>query len=389
MRSVSRLTRTMRPSLSVMTTAWGECSTSASISRWVSPLAICRSTTPHNQTAGRADAQPRNSLLYGCPPEVSRRAREKAVNHGCRRGIPPMLGRAGPVPDRLQNLHVAAVRPFVIEAGDLQQEGNVPERRVGEYVLEAVQPDVPLADVLVAVYAAGQRALGVVGVDGDQPVEPHALLELRHRRPKPVLRLQVVAGGEGVLRVQAHLHPRAARLADDPAQLIEPGADGAAHAGAVLQDEPGVRRRRLHDSGDGLHDLPEDLLVADAAVAADVEDDAQTAEQMADVHVVHQGVDALRQVLRVVRGQVHQVDAVDVRGPDAGLRRARPVRLYLLRAVLLPPPGLGRPAEYLDRLRADLLGAIDRLLDASGGPHVRSDLHGATILPQQPLRLAS
>ena len=82
---------------------------------------------------------------------------------------PPALGGGGPVPDRLQDIHIAAVRPFLGEAGDLQQEWDLGERRVAEDVLEPVQADVPLTDVLVAVYAARQRALGIVRVDGGQP----------------------------------------------------------------------------------------------------------------------------------------------------------------------------------------------------------------------------
>ena len=106
-----------------------------------------------------------------------------------------------------------------------------------------------------------------------------------------------------------------------------------------------------------------------------MEDDALYAQQVANVHIVHKGVQGLRQVLLLIGRQVHQVDAVNERGPDPLLCRARLVRLHLLRPVLLAPPGLGSAAEYLDRLRADILRAADRLVHAAAGLDVRSNFH--------------
>ena len=101
--------------------------------------------------------------------------------------------------------------------------------------------DVAVADVLVAVAAAAQLDLRVVGVHGDELVEADLLLELGHRQLEALGAGEVVAGRVGVLRVEADLDAVAADLLDDAAEVGEARADGAAGAGA---SSPGSAARR-------------------------------------------------------------------------------------------------------------------------------------------------
>jgi hypothetical protein len=82
-----------------------------------------------------------------------------------------------------------------------------------------------------------------------------------------------------VLRVDADVDAAAADFLDDAPQLRELRADGAALARGVLQDQPGVVRRRLQDALAVIDDLADARLVAGALVAAEVEDDALRADQ--------------------------------------------------------------------------------------------------------------
>ena len=161
---------------------------------------------------------------------------------------------------------------MVAEAGHFQDERYLREGGMRHDASKAVAADVPFADVLVAVADAAERNLGVVGMAGDEPVQPDLALELVDSRLQPVVAGQVVAHREGVLRVQAHLHALVADLANDRAELAEVRADAAAHAGAVLEDEPGVARRHGEDAFDGLGDAFEDGVEAGAFVAARVDD---------------------------------------------------------------------------------------------------------------------
>ena len=106
--------------------------------------------------------------------------------------------------------------------------------------LEPLPPDVSLADVVVPVDSAAQLDLRIVGVDRDEVAHADFALELRHRLVDAGLLSQVVAGGVGVLRVQTNLETRAVHRLHDGAQLRELGAHAAAHARAVLEDDPGI-----------------------------------------------------------------------------------------------------------------------------------------------------
>ncbi len=86
-----------------------------------------------------------------------------------------------------------------------------------EDVDEAVTTDMALTDVFVAIEAAGEFTLRVVGVDGDEVGDADLLVELVHCLLEAVRSLDVVAGGERVLRVETHLYSVAAGLTDDSA----------------------------------------------------------------------------------------------------------------------------------------------------------------------------
>ena len=281
---------------------------------------------------------------------------------------------------RLQRLHVGAVGAAAVGAGHLQQEGQVAEGGMGEDVEEALVADVALADVLVAVHAAGQGALGVVGVDGHQPLQPYLAVELLHGRLQPLAGAHVVAGGEHVLGVQADTDTLVPGRPHDAPQLGEARAHGVAHAGRVLQHQPGVGGRPLQHLQQRLDEAGEDLLQPYLLVAAQVEDDPLHAQAVAQLHVRHQRLHRLGHQGRVGAGQVDQVGAMDVVGPDALGLGAGAKGLHLLGTELASAPALGGGSKDLHRFGAHLQGAVNGLVHSAGGGDVGADPHVAPPL---------
>src|SRR5581483_8135061 len=157
----------------------------------------------------------------------------------------------------LEDVHVGLVRALAVQTGYFQKEGCVGEAPVMQDAPEPLDADRAVADVLVAVPAGAQLHLRVVGVHRHQVLEPHFLLELRHRDLEALGGTQVVARGVRVLRVQADLDTVRAYFTDDPPQVREAGADGSSGAGRVLKNEQRVLGRVLDDIAAGATDLRE------------------------------------------------------------------------------------------------------------------------------------
>lgn len=61
----------------------------------------------------------------------------------------------------------------------LQLERQVLERRMIDHAHQRLQPDVPLANLLVAVFVRAAGVLAVVEVDGFEPIQPDYAVEIR------------------------------------------------------------------------------------------------------------------------------------------------------------------------------------------------------------------
>ena len=101
---------------------------------------------------------------------------------------------------------------------------------------ERLEPELPLADVLVPIDSAAQLALAVVEVKGFHELDADGAIELAHRGSIFLLRMQRVAGGKDVARVEAHAHAiRIFRALQDRGQVLEPPAQVRALPGRILQ----------------------------------------------------------------------------------------------------------------------------------------------------------
>src|SRR5205085_4434002 len=116
-----------------------------------------------------------------------------------------------------------------------EQEGRVRETRVARDAAERLRADVAEAEVPVAVNARVVVGLRVVEVYGAHARESDVRVERVECGRKAVLGTQVVAGREGVRRVEADAEVQSGAARSDLAQVLEAMADALALARGVLQ----------------------------------------------------------------------------------------------------------------------------------------------------------
>lgn len=137
-----------------------------------------------------------------------------------------------------------AVRSLLVDRR-LEDHGQALEGLKVHDVVERPQTQAARADVGVQIAVRAKGRLAVVEVEGFQVLEPDDLVKLLHRLGEGLGRPQVITGREGVARVDAHAHPALVLdVADDVAQLLEPGPDHVAAAAHVL-DQRDDRLGRL------------------------------------------------------------------------------------------------------------------------------------------------
>src|SRR5438876_8274681 len=98
------------------------------------------------------------------------------------------------------------IPPVLREVGALRRldaHGKAGEAPVAQQPAEGPEAEAPSADVLVAIEPPAERALRVVQVERDDPVDAQAGVELGECGRVAGGRAQVVARGEGVLGVEA------------------------------------------------------------------------------------------------------------------------------------------------------------------------------------------
>jgi hypothetical protein len=120
----------------------------------------------------------------------------------------------------------------------------VREPRVRGDAAQGFEADVAEAEVPVAVDARIIRGARVVEVDGAHVLDTDVVVERFESGREAVLFAEVVAGGEGVGRVEADAEAESRTLGDNLAQVLEAVADALALPGGVLQKDAEVSDRK-------------------------------------------------------------------------------------------------------------------------------------------------
>jgi hypothetical protein len=231
----------------------------------------------------------------------------------------------------------------------------------------------------VAVDPAAKPFLAVVEVERLELVETDRLVEAPHRRIVAVVVPQLVAGGEGVARVEADADARlVGDLVDDGGEFLEGAAeDGALAGGGLEEDHRLAVWLLLVDAVDRLGDAGDAGLWTGREGGAGVADEVGDAEQVAAGQLVGQRRPRFLPHLVVGRGDVDQVGVVGDEALHAATGPPRPERLgggRVDRRRLPLPLVLG---EELEGAHLAGEGAVDGVGVAAGDGHVGAEFeHG-------------
>ena len=167
-------------------------------------------------------------------------------------------------------------------------------------------------------------------------------------------------------------------------ELGDRPADRPACAGGVLHAEPEVVGRQLEELAQRGLDERDRFVEPEAEVRADVEDDRLGADRVRGLHRRAERRERVLAYRGIATREVDEVERVAGDGLHAGLTAPRAEPCDLLGRVRRRSPHPRALREDLDGVPADLLDAVDRLRDASGGGDVGAEEHAATILPPCP-----
>ena len=210
-------------------------------------------------------------------------------------------------------------------------------------------------------------------MDQHEAIGQAVLSHLVEARRDALGRVERVAAGEQVARVEAQPKPWVVDHLEQPRGLGDRGGDRAHGSGHELDDESrlaglGRRTQALR----GPLQRPLGLL---RPARAGVDDQSLSAELLGRDHRGSGQLHRLRQELRDRRCDVHEIRRVEEQRPEAGLLPCRPELLRPLVRVRRVPPLARVRGEHLHRLGRLLHGDLRRREHAALRPDVGSDDH--------------
>jgi hypothetical protein len=127
-----------------------------------------------------------------------------------------------------------------------QQAGRIDEPRIVDELTESIEPDEPLADVLVAVPPSAEIELRVVQMHREQPVDSEQIIEPRHRLVIRLRRPEIVPCGEDVAGVETVPDTRGVGDAFSyRGEMLETGAEVRALSSRGLQQGEHLEIRQV------------------------------------------------------------------------------------------------------------------------------------------------
>ena len=219
-------------------------------------------------------------------------------------------------------------------------------------------------------------------MENAQPFEADRRVDLVEERVECDRVGDVDARHVEMARVEAEAEPR---MTVEPLverrELVERAADGAAGAGGVLHQQPGLVRAQLQQQPHCGQDALDAGLETDAQVGADVENDPVSTDRTRDLHRVVQRRDRFLVHVVLRRGEVAEVQSVAEDAVETDLGAAFPEACEVCGVVIRRPPRSRALREDLQRFGADALGTVDRRLNAAGRRKMCPDVHQRSQAP--------
>ncbi len=240
---------------------------------------------------------------------------------------------------------------------------------------ERLEPEAPVADVLVTIDTAAAGPLRIVAVKDLQPLDADDPIELIEGVAIACLRRDVVARRHEVARIEADADAlRSTQVLDHRRQVLEPVAERPALARRMFEQHHRLcARPRLEGDGNGVRDETQCLVVRPRRACARVDDDAKQAKRRGAIDLIHECRDRLLAEERERRGEVDQVTGVRDDRLDAGLLDAAAEQPDFGGVERLAAPLVSVLGEDLQRLASVHDGALDGFRDAARDGHVRAD----------------
>jgi inner membrane protein len=292
------------------------------------------------------------------------------------------VGCAVPKPaERVQVLHVHRV--WRDRSGPLPPLGllGLDEHRqpcktvVVQQSPERFETKAAVANVLVPVYPAAARLLGIVGVEHFDPIDPDESIERLKGLPIPGVAHDVVPGRDEMAGVQADSDPLGAiQMRDHRREMLEAMSERASLTGCVLQQHHRLgSRARLEGQPDRLRDQPQGAVFGSRRARARVNHDAEQPKRIGAIELVDERGKGLLAEHRERRCEVDQIAGVRDHGVQPRLVDTTPERFHFPRIERFAFPLTRVLAEDLKRFAAVDERAVHGLGHAAGYRHVSAD----------------
>ncbi len=279
--------------------------------------------------------------------------------------------------------------------GRFAEEGAVraAQSRMIQDSPEGFAPDVPAADVLVAIDVGGEGSLGIVHVDDADVIEAEGGVCLIEGAFQAFGRADVEAGGEEMRGVETD-----SGLGDDAAgtaaiehllQMSELRTEaGSLPCGVFDQNAEGDGRRvdtwvrpyGQSGTGDGFCDVLDAASDSGIASGAGMNDEVVGTELEGAEDFVAEGHDGVFPLAGIGRGEIDQVVGVDGDGTEAELGAAFAETLGDRSgdgALMRARPHAGAAGENLQRGTADAGGGVQSAAGFAGDGGVDADARAA------------
>ena len=240
----------------------------------------------------------------------------------------------------------------------------------------------------MAIAVGAARIARVVDVQELELFQADLRVDLVDEVPHSLAGADVIAARVQVAGVDAEAEALgAARFLDQLGRLVEVAAEELRRARRVLVEDRaalGLRQRLL----DQLHGALAGVRAGVVLEGPGVDDHPHGPDAVADAERVGQGVERFLPHLLVVRGRVDQVDRMDRDDLHLGCVHRLAEGGEVVVGVAGRPPHPRALVEDLDRLAAHLLGALDRLGQATPCGNMGADQHDElrSVNPSSPLR---